>query len=132
MSETTSDNPFVAHGFLYLWQPELIWLHALSDLVIALAFFAIPVTLITLLRARTTPLPYTWVLNLFAIVLFVCGITHMAALISIWYPIYYLHGVLKATTAALAICTALILLPIMPLILKTLDDESTPPPDDHG
>jgi FixJ family two-component response regulator len=31
------------HGFCYLWKPEIVWLHAVSDVVIALSYFTIPV-----------------------------------------------------------------------------------------
>jgi hypothetical protein len=36
----------LAHGFCFLWNPELLWLHILSDSVIALAYFLIQVALI--------------------------------------------------------------------------------------
>jgi hypothetical protein len=33
------------HGICLLWDPELIWLHVVSDAVIASAYFSIPVAL---------------------------------------------------------------------------------------
>lgn len=121
MTQEFRDDNFVAHGYLYLWQPELIWLHAISDLIIALAFFAIPITLITLIYSREKPVPFSWILQLCALSIFLCGICHLLALVSIWHPIYYIHGLAKAVTAAFAICTALILLPVLPLILKAIN-----------
>lgn len=128
MEQATRDDNFVAHGFLYLWQPDLVWLHALSDLIIALAYFAISVTLVTLLHSRKNAIPYSWILHLCAFCIFLCALSHIVGMISIWYPLYYLHGILKAFTAACAICTALILLPVLPLILKSLDPQ---PPSSH-
>jgi two-component system cell cycle sensor histidine kinase/response regulator CckA len=43
---------FQPHGFCYLWNARLVWLHTISDLVIALAYFAIPVTLVWFIRKR--------------------------------------------------------------------------------
>jgi len=39
---------FQPHGFCYLWNARLVWLHAVSDLLIALAYLTIPVTLVWL------------------------------------------------------------------------------------
>jgi len=33
------------HGICLLWRPELIWLHVVSDGLIAAAYFSIPVAL---------------------------------------------------------------------------------------
>ena len=33
---------FMPHGYCYLWFPEILWLHVLSDGLIALAYFIIP------------------------------------------------------------------------------------------
>ena len=40
------------HGFCYLWNPLLIWLHGVSDTLIAGAYFSIPPTLIYLVRKK--------------------------------------------------------------------------------
>jgi len=33
---------FSPHGICLLWEPELIWLHVVSDAVIAASYFSIP------------------------------------------------------------------------------------------
>jgi len=33
---------FIPHGHYYLWKPELVWLHLLSDALIALAYSRFP------------------------------------------------------------------------------------------
>jgi hypothetical protein len=40
------------HGFCLLWKPGLIWTYALSDTVIGLAYFSIPVALVVVARRR--------------------------------------------------------------------------------
>jgi len=39
-------SDFMSHGYCYLWRPEIIWLHAISDSVIALSYYLIPLTLV--------------------------------------------------------------------------------------
>ena len=39
------------HGICLLWEPELIWLHVVSDALIAAAYFSIPAVL-TIFVAR--------------------------------------------------------------------------------
>jgi hypothetical protein len=46
---------FMPHGYCYLWNPGLVWLHVVSDALIALAYFSIPVTLIYFIRKRRDP-----------------------------------------------------------------------------
>jgi hypothetical protein len=36
---------FSPHGICLLWEPELIWLHVVSDAVIAASYFSIPFAL---------------------------------------------------------------------------------------
>ena len=52
LSEWLSSNGLMPHGFCYQWKPALIWLHSVSDALIALAYFSIPIALIHLVRKR--------------------------------------------------------------------------------
>jgi hypothetical protein len=47
-------NPdgFMPHGHCYFWNTELVYLHVVSDSLIALAYFSIPVTLLHFLRKK--------------------------------------------------------------------------------
>jgi len=40
--EKLFSSDFMPHGYCYLWKPGLVWLHAVSDVLIALAYFSIP------------------------------------------------------------------------------------------
>ena len=55
----TSDSGFMSHGQSYLMRPEIIWLHVVSDALIATAYFCILVTLACFVRKRRD-LPYHW------------------------------------------------------------------------
>ncbi len=45
-------NPFMPHSFCYLWNQKLIWLHAVSDTLVAVAYLSIPITLVHFVRKR--------------------------------------------------------------------------------
>ncbi|MGF1939504.1 MAG: hypothetical protein RM347_035160 [Nostoc sp. ChiQUE02] len=44
---------YIPHGHCYLWQSGLVWLHGMSDALIALAYYSIPIFLIYLSYKRS-------------------------------------------------------------------------------
>ena len=64
------------HGYCLLWAPGLIWLHAASDTIIALAYFSIPLALIWFVHQRKD-LEFRWVFLLFVCFIMACGMTHV-------------------------------------------------------
>jgi signal transduction histidine kinase len=104
---------FMPHGYCYLWKPELVGLHIVSDLLIALAYYSIPVTLIYFVRQRQD-LPFNWIFLLFGAFIVACGSTHLMEIWTLWYPTYWLSGLLKAITAFVSVYTALALVPLVP------------------
>ncbi|MUG98515.1 PAS domain-containing protein [Scytonema sp. UIC 10036] len=111
-----SPNNFIPHGHCYLWKPELVWLHLLSDLVIGLSYYSIPALLIYFVRQRQD-LPFRWVFRLFGAFILFCGTTHLLAIWTLWHPAYWLAGLVKAGTAIISLYTALQLKPIVSLAL---------------
>lgn len=54
--ELFDSKQFVPHGHCYLWQPDLVGLHIVSDLLIALAYYSIPIMLVYfVLQRRDVP-----------------------------------------------------------------------------
>ncbi len=104
------------HGFCLAWQPGLIWLHAVSDLLIAAAYFSIPAALLTFLRRRSD-LAFKPVVGLFAAFILACGTTHVLGAVTLWVPAYWLDGAVKALTAVLSVLTAALLWPLLPKAL---------------
>ena len=43
-------SDFMGHGYCYLWKPEIVWLHAISDSGIALSYYVIPPALFYFVR----------------------------------------------------------------------------------
>ncbi|WP_052389857.1 hybrid sensor histidine kinase/response regulator [Belnapia moabensis] len=111
-------DPFglTPHGFCLLWEPWLIWTHALSDVSIGLAYFSIPLALISFARRRRD-LVFKPVLWLFAAFILLCGAGHWLDLLTLWVPAYGLEGLVKALTAAVSLVAAIVLWPLMPRAL---------------
>jgi PAS domain S-box-containing protein len=107
---------FIPHGHCYLWKPGLVWLHLVSDSVIALAYYSIPITLIYFVRKRVD-LPFDWIFLLFSTFIVACGTSHLMAVWTLWYPTYWLSGAIKAITALVSLCTAVLLVPLIPKAL---------------
>ena len=107
---------FIPHGHCYLWQPELVRLHVVSDAAIALSYFSISLTLIHLVRKRGD-LPFDWIFLLFSSFIIACGTGHLMNIWTLWHPIYWLAGFLNAITAIISACVAVLLVWLIPKIL---------------
>lgn len=108
---------YMPHGYCLLWQPELVWMHVISDIVIALAYFAIPSAIVFLLIKRKQAVPFRWVFVMFALFIVLCGMSHLIGIIVLWYPFYYFQGVIKVLTAMVSLATAILLFPLIPRFL---------------
>jgi signal transduction histidine kinase len=104
------------HGICLTWRPELIWVHVVSDAIIGLAYFSIPVALAVFV-SRRRDLVFSWVFWFFAAFILACGTTHFMSIWTLWVPDYGLEGLIKATTAALSFATAIALWPLLPKAL---------------
>jgi len=104
------------HGFCLLWAPGLIWLHAISDTVIGVAYFSIPLAL-AYFAHRRADLQYRWVILLFVCFILACGMTHFLAVYTLWVAAYGIEGIIKVLTALLSVATAILLWPLIPKLL---------------
>ena len=107
---------FSPHGLCLLWEPELIWLHVISDALIALAYFSIPFALAIFVSKRRD-LRFGWVYWSFGIFIMACGLTHILSIYTLWVPIYGVEGLVKAATAVASVFTAAMLWPLLPQLL---------------
>ena len=109
-------SDFMPHGVCYLWRPEVLWLHATTDSLIALAYFSIPLSIAHFVRKRKD-LPFHWIFVMFGIFIFGCGSTHLMEVWTLWNGTYRLAGLVKAVTAAASVATAIALFPLIPKAL---------------
>ncbi|MBC1223897.1 PAS domain S-box protein [Nostoc sp. UCD121] len=111
-----STSQFIPHGHCYLWKPELVWLHLVSDVLTGLAYYSIPVMLVYFVRKRRD-VPFGWIFLMFGTFIVACGTTHLMDVWTLWYPTYWLSGLLKAITAFVSVLTAIELVPLIPKAL---------------
>jgi signal transduction histidine kinase len=100
-----------------MWEPGVLWLHVISDLLIAAAYYAIPVLLFNFTRRRPD-IGFKWIFVAFGVFILACGTTHLLAAFTVWHPIYRLEGVVKAVTAVASIATFAMLIPLVPVLIK--------------
>jgi len=111
-----SPNDFMPHGFCYSWNAGLVWLHVISDSLIALAYLSIPVTLVYFIRKRRD-LPFHWMFVCFGIFILACGATHAMEVWTLWHANYWLSGAVKVVTAIASLTTAVLLVKLVPQAL---------------
>jgi hypothetical protein len=75
-------------------KPEIVWLHAISDGIITLSYYLIPVTLLCFVRKRRNP-PFHWMFLMFGAFIPGCGTTHLMEIWTLWHGTYWLSGVSK-------------------------------------
>lgn len=107
---------FIPHGQCYLWKPGRVSLHIISDSAISVAYFLIPIELIYIVKNRQD-VPFDWVFMLFGSFIICCGITHIMEIWTLWHPHYWISGFLKAITAMISLCTAAVIIALIPQIL---------------
>ncbi len=103
---------FMPHVYC-LRLPSVIWLHVVSDGLIAASYFLIPAALVLLTRRRRD-LAFSWMFGLFGLFILACGSTHLLNIYTLWHPIYRFDGVVKAVTALASLPTAVLLFRLLP------------------
>ncbi|NER36035.1 MAG: PAS domain S-box protein [Oscillatoria sp. SIO1A7] len=111
----TSD--FIPQGRCYLWKTGLIWLHGLSDGLIAFSYYAIALVLVYFIHQRRST-SFKWILLLFGAFLIVCGTTHIMEIWTLWHPDYWIYGGIKALNAVIFVALAIALVPLIPNFLE--------------
>jgi len=97
--------------------PALVALHAVSDGLIAIAYFIIPLGLFQLVRRRRD-LSFNWMILLFGIFILSCGATHILEIVTLWVPVYRFEGLIKSITAIASVGTAILLIRLVPEIAR--------------
>ena len=113
-----SGGDFLPHEYCYLRNPALIHLHFWSDLLIAVSYILISLTLLHLVRKSRREIPFHWMFLAFGAFIIACGATHLMEVWTLWTPLYWLSGTIKAVTAAASVTTAILLPPLVP---RTVD-----------
>ena len=111
-------SDFMPHGFCYLWDPRIVWLHVISDGLIALSYYCIPIILIYFIFKHRDR-PFNRVFWMFGAFILACGTTHVMEIWNVWqHGSYVLAGVVKAITAVVSVVTVAMLLPLIPKVIS--------------
>ncbi len=111
------NNSFIPHGICLNWNPALLWLNVISDTLIALSYYSLPISILYFLKKRGK-IPYAWFLTMVALFIVSCGTNHLMHVVLVWIPLYWLDGYLKALTAIISVATAVAALWVIPFVLK--------------
>ncbi len=109
---------FLPHGYCFQWSSGLLWTLVVADVLIALAYFSIPLAIWHYVRRRRADLgKLGWVPWLFVGFITACGVTHLLDVWTLWVPDYRLQAAAKVLTAGLSLGTAVALWPLLPKAL---------------
>ncbi len=95
----------------------VLWTHVLSDVVLGLFCFALPVLLYRIARRRRD-FPFRPQVAVLSAFLIASGTAHFMRVLSIWYPLPGLGAAVKVVAALLAIPTAILLWRALPDLLS--------------
>src|SRR5688572_14454621 len=89
-----------------------------SDILIAFAYFAIPITMAIVLRDRKEDIPYPWLWSLFVIFIVACGLTHLVHVWSVLMATEYLglQATIEVITVIASVGTAIAFAVVLPQI----------------
>ena len=112
-------NNFIPHGHCYLWKPGLVWLHLTSDVVTAFAYYLVAFAIVYFTNERKDLPAHTVILLVgFFFIFALCGTTHVMEVVTLWHPIYWVSGLIKAVTGAWSFYTfTFLLIPLIPVAL---------------
>lgn len=116
MSALIDSAAYVPHGYCLFWQPWLVALFAGSDLLIFASYSAIPLALLIFLRRRPD-IRFRGLVALFASFIMLCGLAHLISIVTLWEPVYPLHGAVKLLTGIVSAVTAVVLFILIPRLV---------------
>lgn len=100
------------------WEPWEGWLYIASDVLIGLAYFAIPAIIFLVIRKRKSDLPFLKIFWLFLLFILFCGATHFIDAIIFWTPVYKFSAFVRFATALVSWATVVSLIYTLPIALK--------------
>jgi signal transduction histidine kinase/CheY-like chemotaxis protein len=90
------------HGACLLWQPELIWLNAISDTLIAGGFFATAFfVMFSVWRRRDFQFRWAW--WSFGVYILLCGVSRLLSVLTLWVPAYDIDSAVKGIVALMSV-----------------------------
>src|SRR6266702_5426514 len=110
-------STLIPHGACLLWKPELIWINAVSDALIAGALFTTAFVLGFYVWRRRRDVMFRSVFWALAIFVGVCGVTRLESILTLWVPAYDIEAVTKGILAPISVAVAAAMLLMRPRLL---------------
>ncbi len=104
------------HGYCLRWDPALVGTFIAGNILVAIAYFSIPLTLMYFVKIRRD-LAFSWMFVLFGIFIVSCGITHILKIITLYHPFYWAEAWMDFFTGTISLATAILLWPLIPKAL---------------
>lgn len=111
-----STKDLMPHGQCFLWKPDLLGLHVLSDAIISLSYYVMPVAFYFYMQ-RKEEKHFKGIYYFFIVFFVLCGSSHLFGIITIWHPQYWVEGFIKAGTAIASLMSAVLIWKVMPKAL---------------
>jgi signal transduction histidine kinase/CheY-like chemotaxis protein len=105
------------HGACLTWRPELIWLNAVSDAMVAVAFFATACVLGYYVWRRRREVMFRGVFWALAIFTAVAGVTRLEEIVALWVPAYGIEAVTKGVLALISVAVTAVMLLAWPRLM---------------
>jgi two-component sensor histidine kinase len=125
LSERLLSTDFLPHLYCYLRNPALVWTHVVADSLIAIAYFAISITLGYLVYKGWRDIPFQGLLTAFGLFILACGCTHLMEVVTVWVPVYVVSAAVKVLTALASVTTAAVLPFTVPQTLALVQQAKT-------
>jgi signal transduction histidine kinase len=101
---------FMPHATCYLRDPAIMLLHVASDTLIGVSYMTISVALMYLVQSKGREMQFQRLFLAFGLFIVTCGLTHFMEVWTVWQPVYWLAGYIKALCAAASVATAVALI----------------------
>jgi serine phosphatase RsbU (regulator of sigma subunit) len=114
-------NVFMPHGYCFSWYPEILILHAGSDIITSIAYFAVAGAIVYFTYGKRNALPKSTINLLIGtfLVFAACGAVHLSSAVVVWFPEYWISGWLKLFNALVSSYVfVFMLIPLIPIALE--------------
>jgi hypothetical protein len=113
-------NDFIPHGVCWLWDWKIITAQLVSNLLIVIAYYVIPLALLKIVIkhkiGRINRLPI-----MFSTFILLCGTTHLMDIILIYRPWFWLDSIIRFSTGIVSVITAIELVRISKVIITMIN-----------
>jgi signal transduction histidine kinase len=110
-------STLIPHGACLGWQQALIWLNAVSDAIVAVAFFATAFVAGYYVWRRRREVMFPSIFWTFAIFAAVAGVTRLEEIVTLWVPAYGIEAVAKSVLALISVAVTAVMLLVWPRLM---------------